>query len=476
MEHERLAFPVATALIELTGVSGSKGTLTVLAKNRLFQMGFGITLAIISWNIGTWFSVGLPMFPFLAGRYGRHVIPLGPGFPPLITTFVLLTFTLGYFTKLEVLFSMWFFHVLAKIQIALFNRFGLEMLRADPFGSSHPGVGWMSFGGMIIFVGWGFWTARDHLRDVYRKAFHNDQTVDDSEELMSYRKAVWLLIVCSVFVLMWLNQAGLHLGAALAFCSATLILYLGLAKILIESGLVYLRVPISAQAFTWHLFGISGLGPSGAAALTLTQALIADGKTFTMAQMAHVPRLGMSIDRRNRKGLAPGVLLGCILGGSSAIIYILYQGYHVMGSYNFGTSAAFKGVGSLNAVAFGRLAVTRIQDGTWGTDWTRMLFLGIGATVTGLLYFLRYRFIGFPLHPIGFTIAAMNEMQDNAFTIFLIWAVKTLILKIGGLERYRSTAPFFLGMMMGYVTGVALGVVADFFWFPGAGHEIHCDL
>jgi len=167
--------------------------------------------------------------------------------------------------------------------------------------------------------------------------------------------------------------------------------------------------------------------------------------------------------------------LGCILGGSSAIIYILYQGYHVMGSYNFGTSAAFKGVGSLNAVAFGRLAVTRIQDGTWGTDWTRMLFLGIGATVTGLLYFLRYRFIGFPLHPIGFTIAAMNEMQDNAFTIFLIWAVKTLILKIGGLERYRSTAPFFLGMMMGYVTGVALGVVADFFWFPGAGHEIHCD-
>lgn len=474
MDHERLAFPVATALLELTGVSGTRGTLTTLAQNRKFQMGFGLTLAIITWNVATWFSVGAPMFPFLAGRYGRHVIPLSTGFPPLITTFVLLTFTLGYFTKLEVLFSMWFFHLLAKIQIGMFNRFGLEITHGNPFGSSHPAVGWMSFGGMIVFVCWGLFTARHHFREVYRKAFLNDQTVDDSDELISYRTAVWLLIGAGAFIILWLNQAGLDLFPALTFCFGTFVLYLGLARILVESGLVYLRTPISAQAFTWHIFGIAGLGPSGAAGLTLAHALIADGKTFTMAQFAHVPRLAMGISKRSRKAIAPAVMGGCIVGGVAAISFILYQGYHVMGSYNFGT-AAFKGVGSLNAVAFGRLAVTRIQDGTWGTDWTRMLFLGIGGTVTALIYFLRYQFVGFPLHPIGFTISAMNEMQDNAFTIFLIWAIKSLILKVGGLESYRRNAPFFLGMMMGYIAGVALGVITDFFWFPGTGHEIHCD-
>jgi hypothetical protein len=30
-------------------------------------------------------------------------------------------------------------------------------------------------------------------------------------------------------------------------------------------------------------------------------------------------------------------------------------------------------------------------------------------------------------------------------------------------------------MLMGYITGVAIGVIVDFGWFPGAGHEIHCD-
>ena len=31
----------------------------------------------------------------------------------------------------------------------------------------------------------------------------------------------------------------------------------------------------------------------------------------------------------------------------------------------------------------------------------RIGFLGVGAAFTGLLFFLRYRFPGFPLHPIG---------------------------------------------------------------------------
>lgn len=474
VENERLAFPVATALLEFTGVAGTQGTLAALARNRRFQYGFGITLAIITWNIATWFTVGAPMFPFLSGRYGRHVLPLATGFPPLITTFVLLTFTLGYFTKLEVLFSMWFFHVLAKIQIGLFNRFGLEMSRGNPFGSSHPAVGWMSFGGLIVYVLWGLWTARHHLRGVYRKAFHRDPSVDDNEELLSYRSALWLLMGSATFILLWLHLSGLHLSAALTFTFATFILHLGLARILVESGLVYLRTPISAQAFTWNVFGIAGLGPPGAAALTLAHGFVADGKTFTMAQFAHVPRLAMGIDRKDRRALAPSVIGGCFIGGATALAFILYQGYYGIGSMNFGTPA-FKGVGSLNAAAFGNLAVTRIQDGTWGTDWVRMLFLGIGMAFTSLVYYLRYQFVGFPIHPIGFTIAAMNEMQDNAFTIFCIWSIKSLILRIGGLESYRRNAPFFLGAMMGYITGVALGVITDFFWFPGTGHEIHCD-
>ncbi|HAA77870.1 TPA: hypothetical protein DCE37_22420 [Candidatus Latescibacteria bacterium] len=69
----------------------------------------------------------------------------------------------------------------------------------------------------------------------------------------------------------------------------------------------------------------------------------------------------------------------------------------------------------------------------------------------------------------------MVEMQDNAFSIFLMWATKSIIMQLGGLTAYRRYAPFFLGMIMGYVTGVAIGAISDVFFFPGEGHEIHCD-
>ena len=212
MEYEKLSFPVATALLELTGVSGTTATLRTLVKNRLFQMGFGFTFVIIAWNVFTWFTVNIPMFPFLAGRYGRHVLAVAPGFPAIVTTFVLLTFCLGYFTKLEVLFSLWFFHVVQIIIVGVMNRFGLDIGANDPYSSSHPAIGWMTFGGMAVFVGWGFWIARSHFRDIFRKAFLRDETVDDSDELMSYRTSVWLLMICASFVFLWLLRAArIHL-------------------------------------------------------------------------------------------------------------------------------------------------------------------------------------------------------------------------------------------------------------------------
>jgi hypothetical protein len=201
--------------------------------------------------------------------------------------------------------------------------------------------------------------------------------------------------------------------------------------------------------------------------------LVADGKGFAMTQMAHVPRFSMAMAKRSRKAIAPTVITGCILGAAVVIGFVIYEGYYGVGSANFGRTT-FKGVGSLNGAGFSRLAVSRLQEPNH-TDWIRIGFMGIGGVFTAVLYYLRYRFIGFPLHPIGFTICGMVEMQDNAFSLFLIWSAKTVIMKIGGLTAYRRYAPFFLGMIMGYIAGVALGVFSDVFFFEGEGHEIHCD-
>ena len=70
-------------------------------------------------------------------------------------------------------------------------------------------------------------------------------------------------------------------------------------------------------------------------------------------------------------------------------------------------------------------------------------------------------------------MAAAPPVADTVSTIFLIWAFKTLVLRMGGLERYRATIPLILGLLIGYLGGVALGLVVDIIWFPGQGHQMH---
>ncbi len=470
-EHERLAYPVARALLEMTGVAGTSGTLASLCRSRLFRIGFGIIFFIISWNIATWFFVAMPQIPILNAYEGLRQITIARGFPPAILTLSPLTLIFGYFTNLEVLFSIWLFHVIALIQGGVFNQLGLNLGSSDPWCSFHPAIGWQSFGGMIVFVGWGLWIARQHLRDVFSKAFGGDDGVDDSDELMSYRTSVRLLIGSLVYAALWLHATGMDWGPILTYWFATLVIYIGLARIFVESGLVFLRGPITAQAFTWHLFGVLGMGPASAVSLGLTFSSFCDAKTFAMTPLSHVPRLGMAMHRASRKVLAPAVMFGSLVGALSVIAFILYQAYYVLGSYNFGSESF--GTSGIPAVRVWRLTAGRIQGGFSTTDWNRVFYLGVGSAFTGLLVFLRYRFPGFPIHPIGFTIAASSTLRNTTVTIFAVWAIKRLILRIGGLERYRTTAPLFLGMLMGFLAGVALGVIVDWIWFPGNGHEIH---
>ena len=33
--------------------------------------------------------------------------------------------------------------------------------------------------------------------------------------------------------------------------------------------------------------------------------------------------------------------------------------------------------------------------------------------------------------------------------------------------------PLFMGILIGYLSAVAVGIVVDAIWFPGQGHKIH---
>ena len=468
MEHERLAFPIAAVLLELTGVSGSRGTLQALVRTPLFRIGFWSVFGLLTWNMGSWFAPALPVIPMLV----RHTVPIARGFPSFRFKILPMTIGFGYFTRSEVLLSIWLFHLLAILQVGILNRVGFDMGSSDPWCSFHPAIGWQSFGGMIIFVAWGLWIARAHLGEVFKAALTLRRTDRDRSELMSYRWAVRLLIASSGYMVLWLRQAGMEWGPLFAFGLASGILYLGLARIIVESGLVYLRGPITSQAFTWHLFGMTGMGPASAVVLGgLSYTFFCDAKTFGMTMLAHVPRLGDAMSVRYRRGLVPAVLLGALVGAATVVWFTLYQGYLGVGSYNFG-SALFYRRGDPGGGMW-TFAAARIQQGDLQVGWDRLGFLGIGGAFVALLFGLRTWFPAFPISPIGFTISASGVLRNSISSIFIVWLTKVLILKLGGLDRYRRAAPLFLGIIIGYLAAIALGVAVDFVCFPQNGHEIN---
>jgi hypothetical protein len=99
-------------------------------------------------------------------------------------------------------------------------------------------------------------------------------------------------------------------------------------------------------------------------------------------------------------------------------------------------------------------------------------FMGFGAVVMWGLIQLRYQFPGWALHPVGFAIASSFATDHAAFSIFVAWFIKSIVLRAGGVSMYKKSQSFFLGILVAFSVGVALTFAVDSVWFPGQGHEI----
>ena len=104
--------------------------------------------------------------------------------------------------------------------------------------------------------------------------------------------------------------------------------------------------------------------------------------------------------------------------------------------------------------------------------WKAILFMGIGAAITLALMATRYRFPGWPLHPIGFAAGPIYPVRDLAVSFFVAWLAKGSILKLGGIQGFRSARPFFVGMIVGHFVGASISFIIDVIWFYGDGHNV----
>ena len=122
------------------------------------------------------------------------------------------------------------------------------------------------------------WSARRHLIDVVWSDMGWRRPLNDGEEIMSYRTAVFGFLLASLFAVVWLSKTGLGYGSALFYYLLCIVTFVGLARIVSQAGLAYGVSSVAPPVFT-----VTALGPG---ALGMNFPGSADLRTFFMASAA----------------------------------------------------------------------------------------------------------------------------------------------------------------------------------------------
>ncbi len=452
--HERLVFP----LMEMPRLLIDDGGRPIV-RSKGFWLGVAIPLGMILFNLIGSFYIGFPKLEFTQAV----TLQFSRDFPAISLMLYFPVIGFMYLVSTSVSFSIVFFYLLAVVQEGVTNRIGYDVTRPDAFVWGMQSLSWQAWGGFVAMVVVSLWMGRRHLGEVMRQVFRGQQTIDDSEEMVSYRTAVYGFLIGLVYILGWLWKSGMDLHIAVLFIFGVLVAYYGVTRLVVQAGVYFLGPPVGAQAFTLAITGTS-IGGRNLVALGITYAWFGDVQSLFMPAAAHGARLAEIY--RIRGSMAWALGLAAVVGFITCLYFVLSLCYQY-GAGNFG-SWYFVAGGGAGGMAYD--GVIRHFNEPWPTDWNKLSYFGIGIVSYAVLAVLQYRFHWWPLHPIGITLAPLWMTRLIVFSIFLAWLCKSSIMRYGGISAYRDARPFFMGLIAGYFLGVGVSYLVDVFWFMGEGH------
>ena len=451
MESEKLLYPLAQVPLEMIQDDGRRTLLAPFFSNTAMWLGFAIPFLIGLINaLNSYYE----FVPRITTSTGFHLFR-GTTYLRLDMNLALIGF--AYLLNRDVALGFWFFFLLSSLQRGVFNVLGIYSAEnlsrfANLVG---PYMAHQAMGAMIVLVLSGLWMGRGHLRDVFIKALRGDARIDDSGEVLSYRNAVLGLVVGLAVMIGWLWKSGIPLWIVLVFLFGAAVVLIALTRAVVEGGVSVLRTPITPADFTISGLGTTALGASGLIGVAFTYVWSANVRIFFMACFANALKLAEEI-KGSKRGLLWAVLLAIVLTLSSSIYLVMEMAY------------AHGGINLHNFffIFVPQMAFTYVApkfDSPVPASLSGWAFTGLGAFLMSLFTYIRYRFVWWPIHPLGFATGTFYIMNWVWFSIFLAWLFKTIVLKYGGAAAYSRTRPFFLGLILGQVVVAGMWLVIDYF-------------
>lgn len=456
-ENEKLSYPVIQIPLVLTTQTRR------LFSARLLWYGFALAAGINLLNGLSHLYPAVPSIPVVHIDNLKKYLTERPWNAVGQMWFSLYPFAIGvcFFLPLDLAFSCWFFFILWQVQRILTSAFGVAV-PGFPFVNDQTAGGYLAL--CLIAV----WVSRRYLKDLFCHLF-GGKRLDESREALPYRTAALLLVVCLVYLGVFLNRLGMAAEVVVAF----LVLYLAVAV-----AIARMRAELGPPAHDLHYGGpdqmlprvlgmkpLGALGPYTLTALALTwffnrayrgHAIAPSLEGFKVAQEARMSA------RRMLAAMLVALAIG-IFGGFWAMLHV---------GYKYGMEASAAGPGWW----FGFEPYTRNLH-PWISNpqppnTNATIATGVGMAAALVLAGLRMRFAWWPFHPVGYAVSGSWSMEQLWFPIFVSWLLKWVILHYGGAKAYRRAVPFFIGLVLGEflvgclwdIHGIVAGVDPYSYW------------
>lgn len=461
-DHERLTFPVAQVPIALTEGFDRKGGWPDFLRTRAFWIGFAVAALPLLWNIVEYFHASFPRIPVFDPYYG----PRGPRgasvsryLPDL--SYRLLPTVMGFtfLCETNILFSIWFLYLAGLAALYAMNRVGFSIGLTGQEAKPPEITGLFVHGVMIGLAAWSIWTARDHLRRVWRDTRANADT--GSTVLVPPRAAVLLLAGGAVYSVFWLSAVGYSPVLAAAWVVLFWVSLFTISKFLAASGFAYL-FPNWGHAIPTIWLGTSRMPEATLVAMRVVNWRLLAGWRLPVA-LPHVARL---LGRSATAGL---VFRAVVFGLCVAGLYTVWLCYDQGGA----TFRTWSLVGAPRGVYNGIASVVAETADRTVTDPAKIFVWLIGIAAAGCFTVLQARAGWWPLHPIGLLLMFDGYVRFYLLDIFLVWAAKVLIFRLGGIQLYQRVKPAAFGLIVGYAAAVGCSFAVDLIWFPTGGHYLH---
>ena len=459
VDHEKLSFPLAQMPLDMTrGFDGDR-RMPDLFYSWLFWGGFLLVFLPLLYNIAGFFFLGLPEFIVYTKRMAVTLPQPFAGLTFRVLPFVM---TVTYLCPVDILGSLVLFYLLSIAKTGALNTVGFEVGESGQRISGGEILSMESYGAMVFVSLWSVWLARRHLREVWHQVRSGQ---GDRAEVRRYRIAVAGLVLSSVYVIGW----GVYLGAGLvvatvAFGAMTMTFFV-VIKLIAATGFPYL-MPNWAHAKGETLI----IDLIGSAHLTNQQVvsfkMFASNAFFGNIRLPALPALTHHFKIFSLRDQPGWVLAAVFVAFPVGFLVALWASLET--AYEHGGSTHLLGAFGITYDLIAHLIQNpRVFDpGKWSV-WLLGFFEGAGLAL------MRSRYYWFSLHPMALAFQNSTGLTIYWFSLFLVWIVKTSVLRYGGVQAFRTGKPFFYGMGIGYVLAVVLSGVVDVIWFPVEGHLVH---